>query len=66
MEALLDPLAPVFQCYRTVEGKFRYRRLPPLELCPGYGEQTCTVKTRGGVRCPRNLAVEEEDLWNQD
>lgn len=66
LDALVGPPGPVYQAYKVEPYKYRYRRLPPMELCPGFDDETCTVLTRGGVRCPRHLAIEEESLWNQD
>lgn len=62
---------PVFQAYVAGDnghgGKlFRYRRLPPLEPCPGFDDETCETLTRGGVRCDRHAAMEDEALWNHE
>lgn len=62
MESLLPPEGE-YQAYLVTPGGVRFRRLPPYELCPGEG---CNKPTRGGVRCIKCLASEEEDLWNQE
>lgn len=66
LDAILGQPGPFFQAYRVDTNKYRYRRLPPLEVCPGFEDETCTVLTRGGVRCQRHLDIEEESLWNFD
>lgn len=66
LDALVGPPGPLYQAYRTEATKYRYRRLPPMEVCPGFEDETCTVLTRGGVRCDKHLLIEEESLWNVD
>lgn len=66
LDALIGGPFPEFQAYRADEGKLRYRRLPPLMPCPGYGNTQCGKPTRGGKRCAECLGIESEDLWNQE
>lgn len=66
MDALIGGLFPVFQAYVASGEKLRYRRLPPLEACPGFGDSVCGKPTRGGIRCPHHACMEAEDLWNQE
>jgi hypothetical protein len=62
LDALLGPY-PAFQAYDAGLNKLRYRRLPPLEACPGFGDEECSTLTRGGVLCAKHAEYEEEDIW---
>lgn len=67
MEALIGGPFPAFQAYYAdpERKKLRYRRLPPLMSCPGFGDSPCRRATRGGLRCPEHADMEAEDLFNQ-
>lgn len=69
MDVLIGDKYPVFQAYvvEQIAGalKIRYRRLPPLMPCPGYGDETCGSPTRGGKRCEKHAEVEAMDLYDQ-
>jgi hypothetical protein len=70
LEVLIGGPDPAFQSY-TAEKlgngalKLRYRRLPPMMPCPGYGDLECGRPTRAGVRCSLHADMEEEDLFDQ-